>query len=77
MTDVNALVYFTKLFVWQNNPALKGKEVGPFVPWPYQIEAARVTLEILLGESEDWERDDLGWEKSVSWGRRGGCWSLR
>lgn len=64
LTDVNALVYFTKVFVWQNNPALKGKEVGPFIPWPYQVEGAREILETLLAPSENWEREDLGVEKS-------------
>ena len=68
LTDVNALVFFTKCFVWQNNPAMKGKEVGPFIPWGFQREAWKETVDYLLADDEDWQREDMAWEKSREMG---------
>jgi hypothetical protein len=54
------IVFYAASMVWQVNPnAIKGeKDVGPFIPWPYQIKAIRT---ILSGVEN---RKDKKWPKS-------------
>jgi hypothetical protein len=55
-------LFFVCVFVWQYNPAKLGKEVGPFVPWPFQDEAARAVLAAIA------DQKDLVIEKSREMG---------
>lgn len=53
------LLFFIAAFGWQFNPKEIGREVGPFIPHPFQADAVAVTVEKLFER-----QDDVLWEKS-------------
>jgi hypothetical protein len=68
--DVEALRFYTNTFVWQHNPAMVGREVGPFILRPYQIRAAREILDTIFADRPDevMVRADVVVEKSREMG---------
>lgn len=52
-------VFWIAAFGWQVNPRKGGEELGPFVPWEFQAEAAHKTIKRLWGDGKD-----IVWEKS-------------
>ena len=55
-------LFYVNAFVWQFNPRKSGKEVGPFVTWPFQEDASRAIISAIN------EQHDLVIEKSREMG---------
>lgn len=54
-------IFFVAVFGFQVNPKKLDREVGPFVPWDFQIDAALKTIGRLFDPEAP---DDVLWEKS-------------
>ncbi len=55
--------FFVGVFGWQYNPDDVGREIGPFIPYPFQVEALLQTIHRLYTL-----RKDVVWEKSRKMG---------
>lgn len=56
------IFFYINTFIWQYNPRKKGKEVGPFITWPFQEEAIQDILRCVETD------EDLVAEKSREMG---------
>ena len=52
-------LFWVATFVFQVNPNKRGKEIGPFIPWEFQEQLARDTIDCLLKDAKS-----MLWEKS-------------
>ncbi len=57
------IIFFTNVFVWQENPKRIGHEREPFITWDFQEECIRETMQRIFVE-----QDDMLWEKSREMG---------
>lgn len=61
------LLFWVNAFAFQYNPRRLGDQVGPFIPWPYQVEGFRWMLDRVARQEDGVveKSRDMGWSWKV------------